>query len=73
MFRAIADTLFGTKPDETALPLHGGTLKLILKERRGRRYVVLRTSYPGDLYYHTLDLSDLAPLIETLTAFRDRA
>ena len=70
MFDSLKNLFGGNKLDEAKVPLREGKLKIILKERRGERYVYMRFSYPGNTQYHVLFEEDLDGVIATLTRYR---
>ena len=70
MFRTLLDFFGGSKIYEKEVPVQVGRLKVILKERRGSKYVYLRFSYTGNLQYHVLHEDDVGYLIDTLADVR---
>lgn len=72
MFRALIDLFCGKTIESEFIPIHLGKLKIMLKERKGRRYVYMRFGYLGNVQYHQLGIGEVDQVIQTLVAFRDR-
>nr|WP_319387341.1 hypothetical protein [uncultured Roseibium sp.] len=68
MLRSLADAFLGTKIREWSTELSSGRkLKLILKERDTRRYVLIRFSSAGDHQYDHLEADEVELLAQKLS------
>ena len=70
MFQGLLDFFGGTKISEKYVRLRSGNLKVILKERAGRRYIFLRFSYTGNVQYHILHKEDMDEVIDIMKNFK---
>lgn len=65
---SFGDVFLGTKISEWSTKLScGRKLKLILKERDARRYVLIRFSNGGDYQYEHLEADEVTLLAEALS------
>ncbi|WP_422038721.1 hypothetical protein [Roseibium sp.] len=68
VLRSLVDVFLGTKIREWSTELSSGRkLKLILKERDARRYVLIRFSSAGDYQYDHLEADEVALLARKLS------
>ncbi|WP_421982926.1 hypothetical protein [Roseibium sp.] len=67
VLRSLVDAFLGTKIREWSTELSSGRkLKLILKERDTRRYVLIRFSSAGDYQYEHLEADEVMRLAQAL-------
>lgn len=68
ILRSFGDFFRGTKIREWSIELSSGRkLKVILKERDARRYVLMRFSSAGDYQYEHLEADEVTLLAQTLS------